>query len=163
MQTPVSAFKNSVPGGGIPRANALGVRGYWSLWDAKAPDCKLSWLQSEGFKLLAPLRGRIAKSLDPEAAWQVTFDRCPDQIRREERKRDRHIDLAHAAFLPRCDPLNVGYRARHDLIKPTTASCDRVDQSCPSLDPGRTNFIWSYTVRDKDLPGLPGRRLLPWN
>jgi len=123
----------------------------------------LCWLESEGFKLSAPLGWRIAKSLDAETAWQATFDRRPDQIWREERERDRHVDLAHAAFLTSRDLLNVGYRARLDLIKPTTASCDRVDQSCPSLDPGRTNFIWSYTVRDKDLPGLLGRRRLPWN
>ena len=154
----VSALKNSVPGGG----NSTG-QNLESLGRRKRLACNLSWIQSEDFKLLAPLRGRIAKSLDPETAWQATFDRCRDKIWREERERDRHVDLAHAAFLMSRDLLNVGYRARHDLIKPTTASCDRVDQSCPSLDPGRTNFIWSYTVRDKDLPGLPGRRLLPWN
>ena len=99
----------------------------------------------------------------PMTARQTTFDRCPDEIRREERERDRHVDLTHAAFLTCCDLLNVGHRARYDLVKPTTTSCDGVDQSCPSLDPRWTNFIWSYAVRDKDLPGLSGRRLLPRN
>ena len=102
--------------------------------------------------MLAPLRGRIAKSLDAETAWQATFDSCPDQIRREERKRDRHIDLAHAAFLARCDLLYVGYRARDELIEPTTAACDCVDQSHPPLDPSRTNFVLMNTVGYKDLP-----------
>src|SRR6476659_2433380 len=74
----------------------------------------LCWLESEGFKLSAPLGWRIAKSLDAETAWQATFDRRPDQIWREERERDRHVDLAHAAFLTSRDLLNVGYRARLD-------------------------------------------------
>jgi hypothetical protein len=37
-------------------------------------------------KLLTPFRGGIAKSLDPDATRQSTFDRCPDEIGREERE-----------------------------------------------------------------------------
>ena len=89
----------------------------------------------------APLRGGIAKSLHSDAARQATFDRCPHEIWREERERDRHVDLTHAAFLTCRDLLNVGHRARDDLVKPTTPACDCVDQPCPSLDASRTNFI----------------------
>ena len=111
----------------------------------------------------APLGWRIAQSLHSDAARQSTFYRCLNEIRSEERERDRHVDLTHAAFLTCCDLRDVGHRARHDLVKPPAASCDRVDQARPSLDPGRTHFIRSDTVRDKDLPGLSGRRLLPRN
>jgi hypothetical protein len=77
LQSPRS--KIPFPAAGFPRANTLGVlQNLKSLGRRKRPACNLSWLQSEGFKLSAPLRGRIAKSLDPETAWQATFDRCPD-------------------------------------------------------------------------------------
>jgi hypothetical protein len=109
LEAPVSAFKNSVPGGVIFPAIGSVSREYWSLWDGESARLNSSWLQSEGFKLSPPLRGRIAKSLDAETAGQATLDRCPDQIWRKERKRDRHIDLAHAAPLTSGDLLNVGY------------------------------------------------------
>ena len=35
------------------------------------------------------------------------------------------------------------------LVKPATAACDRVDKPCASLDPCRTNFILSNTVRER--------------
>src|SRR5258705_5674214 len=51
----------------------------------------------------------IAKSLDPDAAW-----RC------EERKRDRHVDLAQTAFLTepreRCEPYLAHVRTLPCLI-----------------------------------------------
>src|ERR1700738_3366654 len=101
----------------------------------------------------------IAESLDSYAAWQPAFDGCSDKMRGQESKRDRHIDLTRTAFLTCCDLLNVGDGARHDLVKPATTSGDCADKPCASLDPCRTNFILSNTVRDKDLSGLPGRRL----
>src|SRR6266478_5777936 len=58
----------------------------------------LLWIQSEGFELSAPFRGSVAESLDTKAAGQTTFDRGFDEVRREERERDRHIDLTHLHF-----------------------------------------------------------------
>src|SRR5258708_7875952 len=66
-------------------------------------------------------------------------------------------------FLASGDLLNVGHGARHDLVKPATTAGDCVDQACTALDPRRANFIFGNAVRDKDLPGLPGRQLLPRN
>ena len=111
----------------------------------------VSPIQAEDFKLPTPLRGGVAKSLDSDTPRQTTFDRRLDKIGREERQRDRHIDLTYAAFLTCRNLLNVGHRARHDLIKPATASCDCVGKPCPSLDPRRTNFTFSDTARDQDL------------
>jgi hypothetical protein len=69
--------------------------------------------------LSAPFCGSVAESLDANAARQATFDRCFDEVRCEERERDRHIDLSHAAFLACGDLLDVSDRARDDLVKPT--------------------------------------------
>jgi len=51
-----------------------------------------------------------ALPFDTDAARQTTFNRCFDEVRREERERDRHIDLTHAAFLACGDLMNVGHR-----------------------------------------------------
>jgi hypothetical protein len=67
-------------------------------------------IQSEGFELSGPFRGRVAESLDTNAARQTTFDCCFDEVRCEERQRDSHIDLSHAAFLA-CGDLLTGVRA----------------------------------------------------
>jgi len=102
--------------------------------------------------LLGPCGGQVGEAGNAHAMRKSTFNRRFDEIGREERKRDRHIDLAHAAFLACCDMLYVGYRARDELIEPTTAACDCVDQSHPPLDPSRTNFVLMNTVGYKDLP-----------
>ena len=68
-------------------------------------------IQSEGFELSAPFRGSVAEPRDTDAARQTTFDRGFDEVRREERERDRHIDLTHAAFLACGDLLDVSGRA----------------------------------------------------
>ena len=60
---------------------------------------RLSRIEAERLELPAPFGGSIAKSLDPDAAWQPAFDRGPHQIRCEERERYRHVDLTHAALL----------------------------------------------------------------
>ena len=65
-------------------------------------------VQSERLELSAPFGRRIAQSFDPNAAGQAAFDRCPDKIRREERERDRHVDLTRTTFLTCCDLLNIG-------------------------------------------------------
>jgi hypothetical protein len=49
-------------------------------------------------------RGCIQKFRSP-------FDRGPHEVWCKERKRDRHVDLAHATFLTCRDLLNVGHRA----------------------------------------------------
>jgi len=56
-------------------------------------------MQSEGFELSAPFRRSVAASFHSNATGQTTFDRGFDEVRCEERERDGHIDLTHAAFL----------------------------------------------------------------
>jgi hypothetical protein len=51
-----------------------------------------------------------------------------DEIRCEERERNRHIDLTHTAFLAYRDLLDANHRARYDLVKSATASCSRTER-----------------------------------
>jgi hypothetical protein len=125
------------------------------------PALQLLRIKTERLELPAPFGGSIAKPLDPDAARQTTFDCGLDEVRREERERDRHVDLTHTAFLTCRDLPDVGDRARHDLVEPATASGDCADETCTALYPRRSNFVLGQAVRDEDLPGFPGRRLLP--
>ena len=59
---------------------------------------RLLRVQSERLELPAPLGRRIAKTLHANAAGQATLNRGSDEIRREERERDGHVNLANAAF-----------------------------------------------------------------
>jgi hypothetical protein len=68
-------------------------------------------IQSEGFELSAPFRVSVAESLDTDTAGQTTFDCSFDEVGCEERQRDGHIDLSHAAFLACGDLLDVSDRA----------------------------------------------------
>ena len=52
-----------------------------------------------GLQIVGSTPRGIAKSPDSDAARQAAFDLCSDEIRREERERDRHVDLTHAALL----------------------------------------------------------------
>jgi hypothetical protein len=75
----------------------------WKPFEAESsvpsPGLQLLRFQPEGFELLAPFCRGITKSLDSDTTRQPTFDRSPDEIRCEERERDRHVDLTHAALL----------------------------------------------------------------
>src|SRR5258708_25515088 len=107
----VSASKISVPGGRV--SGRLTSRRSGNC----PPRCELQQrqnllrIQSESFELSAPFRGSVAEPFDTDAARQTTCDRGFDEVRREERERDRHIDLTHAAFLPYGDLLDVSGRA----------------------------------------------------
>jgi hypothetical protein len=59
------------------------------------------------------------------------------------------------------DLLNIGDRARYDLVKPSTASGNRIHEARASFDARRPNFTFKDVVPDKNLPGFPGRRLQP--
>jgi hypothetical protein len=48
---------------------------------------------------MAPFCRSVTKSLYSDTPWQTTFDSGAHEIWCEERERDRHIDLPHAAFL----------------------------------------------------------------
>ena len=67
----------------------------------------------------------------PTAEWiarQATFDRRFGQSRCEKGERDRHGDLADAAFFACGDLLDIGDGARNDFIEPAPATGDRRDE-----------------------------------
>ena len=70
--------------------------------------------------------GAIAQASDADTARQPSFDGCLHEFGREERERDRHIDLSNAAFVAGGNLLDTG--ASNNLIKPTPAACDRYDE-----------------------------------
>ena len=106
-----------------------------------------------GFELSSPFRGSFAEPLDTNAARQTTFDRGFDEVRCEERERDGHIDLTHAAFLARGDLLNGaactschGYSIRFE--PPECRMASQIQQSKPTAtarrDPGRSRELSSF-------------------
>ena len=100
------------PPEGIPRLSVRELGNLGRFWDQNGPfepGPHLSRVQSEGFELLAPFCRSITKSLDSYAAGQTTFDRSAHEVWCEERKRERHVDLAYAAFLAACNLLNIGH------------------------------------------------------
>jgi len=57
--------------------------------------------------LLRPFNGQIAQARNTYSAWQPAMNGSFDEIRCEESKRDRHVDLAHAAALSCSDHLDI--------------------------------------------------------
>ena len=83
------------------------------------------------------LPGPFGRQID-EASYPHPVRKPPlyggsDQIRREERKRDRHIHLADAAALSFCDAFAGCCWIPDQFIEPTTSTGDRRDQRCAIL------------------------------
>jgi hypothetical protein len=118
-------------------------------------------------ELPAPFGWRIAEPLDTDAAGQTTFDRCLDQVGREEGKRDRHVDMPRAALLPDADFLDGRYSAGDHIVEPLAAFGNGAHQACASLellrldvpprcimgqqDPARS-FRWRLLPGDRERP-----------
>jgi len=66
--------------------------------------------------LAGPLGRSIAQASDADAARQSSFDGSLHEIGREERERDRHIDLSNAAFVAGSNLLDTGHGASNNLI-----------------------------------------------
>jgi len=66
----------------------------------------------------------MAETGNSNPARQPTFDRRLDQIGCEKGERDRHVDLADAAFLARGDLLDIGDGARDDFTEPAPTTGD---------------------------------------
>jgi len=119
--------------------------------------------QTEHRVLARPLGRSIAQASNADAARQSSFDGCLDEFGREERERDRHIDLSDAAFVPRSDLLDSGDGAGNDLIKPTSATRDRCDERGASLGANGSKIVWRRRYRHDDLAPSLHRRLFPWD
>jgi hypothetical protein len=60
----------------------------------------------------------VAQTRDADPARQSPFDGSLHQFGREERERDRHIDLSNAAFFTRCNLLDT-------VVVPATSSASQ--------------------------------------
>ena len=89
-----------------------------------AGDWRLRIGKAEDPVLTRPLDRAIAETGDADPARQATFDRRFDQIGCQKGKRDRHVDLADAAFLARGDLFDISHGAGDDFIEPGPTTGD---------------------------------------
>ena len=87
--------------------------------------------------MAGPLGRNIAHASDADAARQSSFDGSLHEVGREERERDRHIDLSNAAFVAGSNLLDT-HGASNNLIKPTPATRDRCDECGAGLGANRS-------------------------
>jgi len=72
--------------------------------------------------LLGPCGGQVGEAGNAHAMRKSTVNRRFDEIGREERKRDRHIDLADAAPLAFGNCFGGGYPVSCKFIEPTASA-----------------------------------------
>jgi hypothetical protein len=108
--------------------------------------------QTEHRVLARPLGRGIAQASNANAVRQSSFDGGLDEIGREERERDRHIDLSNAAFLARINLLDTGDGAGNNLIKPTPTTCDRCNERHAGLGADRSTVVERRGGRHDDFP-----------
>src|SRR5215471_147658 len=145
---------------------AILAPGLWALQTRSWRRPKLpsgSNRQPEHRVLARPLGRSIAQTSDPDAARQPSLDGCLHEFGRQERKRDRHIDLSNAAFVPRSDLLDTGDGAADDLIKPTSATRDRCNERRAGLGANGSKIVWRHRYRCDDLVPSLHRGLFPWD
>jgi hypothetical protein len=109
-------------------------------------------IETEVLDLLGPVRVGIPQALDIDATRQVAFDGCLDELGSKEREREREIDLAHRAAFALCQLPGVSDRACHDLVEPSAAARDGVDQTKASLSAIRPDIFSDGPMRHQDLP-----------
>jgi hypothetical protein len=61
------------------------------------------------------------------------FDRCLDEVGREEGERDRHVDLPYTGALTSSDAFGIRSGIGNEFVEPTAPACDRCDQDCAVL------------------------------
>jgi hypothetical protein len=122
---------------------------------------RLFGLEPERLELPAPFSRRIVEPLDADAARQTAFHGSFDEIRSEEGKRDRHVDLPNAAPFPDADFLDCRYSTRDYIIQPPTAFGDGADQACASLELLRLGVASRHLMREQKASGFFGWRALP--
>src|SRR5215207_8112795 len=89
----------------------------------------IGWRQSKSFQLVRPLGRWVAQTGLADATGQAAFDCRLDKIRRNERHRDRHVHMTNAALVVCGNLLNPGCRAGYQLLQPSPAARDRLDQA----------------------------------
>ena len=99
------------------------------------------FLKPKHVSLARPLGGQIAQAGDSHSVRQSTVDGRLDQVGCKKGKRDRHVDLPHAAALAHRDGFGVGGGTSNEFIKPTTPPRDRSDKSGAVLGTDRADVL----------------------
>src|SRR5258707_15305432 len=145
----------SLPPAEVAIASIL-APGLWALqtrsW--RRPKLPLRSNRQTKHRVLArPLGRSIAEASDADAARQSSFDGSLHEVGREERERDRHIDLSDAAFVAGSNLLDTGHGAGDNLIKPTSAARDRCDECGAGLGAnGSRHEVANYPSRPPTCP-----------
>ena len=113
--------------------------------------------------MAGPLGRSIAEASDADPARQSSFDGSLHEVGREERERDRHIDLSNAAFVAGSNLLDTGHSASNNLIKPTPAARDRCDECGAGLGANRSTVVRRHGSRHDEIASPFHWRLLPWD
>ena len=77
---------------------------------------------------LGPFGRQVAEASNAHAVGEPAIDGRLDEIRREESKRDCHVDLSRAAVFSHRDAVGTRCWISDEFIKPTTAAGNRRDQ-----------------------------------
>ena len=78
--------------------------------------------KAELLVLAGPLRWQVGEASNAHAVGEPAIDGGFEQIRREESKRDCHVDLSRAAVLSLGDAVGTRCWIREEFIKPTAAT-----------------------------------------
>ena len=113
---------------------------------------KLMLIEAEILELLGPVRVGIAQALDVDATREAALNGGLDELWRKKRKRERQVDLTHRASLAVCQLPGVSDGACHDLVEPSAAARDGVDQTKASLSAIRPDIFSDGPMRHQDLP-----------
>ena len=109
-------------------------------------------IESEVQELLGPVRVGIAQALDVDPAREASLDRGLDELWGKESERERQIDLPFGASFAPCQLPGVSDGACHDLVEPSAAARDGVDQTKASLSAIGPDIFSDGPMRHQDLP-----------
>ena len=113
--------------------------------------------------LAGPFGRQLAESGYAHAVWETTFDGRSYEVRREERERDSHVDLARAAALACCNCFDVCVGIDSEFVEPATPPRNRSDEKRAVFGTDRADLVSRRGLGHQDFP-TPGRwRLAPWH
>ena len=121
----------------------------------------ISRVESENSVLAGPLGRHVAEPGDADAAREVSVERRLKEGGREERERDRHVDLARAAAFSLSDRLGTCLRIDGELIKPAMPPGDGLDEGVASLGADGTRIDRGVGGGEQDLAAALCGPLLP--
>ena len=111
LQPFISARKIPFPGDGD-----------WWLAETRGSNLELMGGEAKHLVLLGPCGGQVGEAGNAHAMRKSTVNRRFDEIGREERKQDRHINFADAAPLAFRNCLGGGYPVSCQFIEPTASA-----------------------------------------